>query len=236
MVVEDMRNTGVLGVPEEWFLSWDPDKAGADWKEALAGLQKRATGQNGVMAVKVMANQLQNVEDCLKTYLRPPPGPRYFRLHKVFEDAKWVRLVRKGVVAQAISRLMALQTGVNHATSTQDQEHFAGNLMRGYKEDYNARARYDYAMILRECTAITLENLAWDHFFRDHGIEPLTLVYEEVAKDKEMGHLDQLAELAGLDEEPERQPRKMVKVGNQRNSDFEKLFMADAAQRQYRAE
>ena len=57
MITEDMRNTGVLGNPQEWFLRWNlAGVQDTDWKVALEELFARATGVNGVMAVKVMMN------------------------------------------------------------------------------------------------------------------------------------------------------------------------------------
>lgn len=210
------------------------EKIDVNWSKALANLRTKATGENGVAAVKVMANQLLGVEGCLKEVLKPPPGPRFFRFKKVFEQANWVRLKRRDVVAQAISRIMAQQTGINHATSSKDTDHFAGNLMKGYDKDYNAKAQYNYDAILREVTSISLENLAWDHFFRDHEITPMEFVYEDVIKDSEMKHLDLMAECVGLQEQVPRKPRTMVKVGNQLNQNFEKNFMRDAAERKFR--
>ena len=234
MIVEDMRNSGVLGNPEEWFIGWEPEKEGLNWTQVLKGVRKNATGDNDVAAIKVMANQLFNIEECLKPFLKPPPGPQFFRFHKAFEGATWVKLTRRNIVAQAISRIMAQQTGINHATGSAEQEHFAGNLLKGYTQDYNARAAYNYDAILRECTSITLENLAWDHFFRDHGITPIEFIYEDVVKDPDMGHLDQMARAVGLEGTPNRKPRTMVKIGNQRNKDFEKRFMREAAEQNYR--
>lgn len=234
MIVEDMRNTGVLGNPAEWFVPWSVFNSERDHAKELAGVRQRATGENGVSAIKVMANQLLAIEQGLGTFLKPKPGPRFFRFHKAFEDAKWVRIMRRNVVAQAISRVMAQQTGINHATGSQDQDHFAGNLMKGYSADYNEKAKFNYDAILREATSITLENIAWDQFFRDFGIDPLVLVYEDVAKDEEMTHLDSLAKIVGLSDAPVRKPRTMVKVGNQRNEDFEKQFLKQAAENKFR--
>lgn len=229
LIVEDMRNTGVLGNPEEWFVPWNPEKTDVNWGEALASVRKRATGDNGVLAIKVMANQLHNIENCLKTAIRPPPSHTFFRFHKVFENATWVKLSRRDVVAQAVSRLMSRQTGINHATAQAEDEHFAGNLMRGLTEDYNAKAQYRYDALMHEVTAITLENLAWTRFFENFGITPIELVYEEVAPDPGMPHLDILARAIGLEDPPPRKPRSMVKMGNARNQEWIRRFHLDAA-------
>jgi LPS sulfotransferase NodH len=234
MIVEDMRNTGVLGNPKEWFVPWASPKEDMNFKQAFAGLLRRATGENDVAAIKVMANQISDVEAGLQTFLKPAPGPHFFRFHHAFKNAIWVRIKRQNIIAQAISRMMARQTGINHATGSEQDEHFAGNLMKGYSENYNAKAEFNYDAILREATSISLENVAWDQFFRDFEIDPLVLTYEEVTQDCDMTHLDKLARLVDLDGPLDRTPRKMVKVGNQRNLDFEKKFMQIAAAKKFK--
>lgn len=233
MIAEDMRNTGVLGNPEEWFIPWDAEKMDIDWSQTLKSLVRRATGDNGICAVKVMANQLFDVEECLKSVLRPPPGPRFFRFHKIFEDAVWVHLVRHDTVAQAVSRVMSRQTGINHATANADDDHFAGNLMRGYNPSYNADAKYDYDELLREVTAIILENLAWTNFFVNFSIAPITIRHEEVVNDESMLYLDRLSSAVRLPK-PEKRHRKLVKMGNERNSEWIKRFRQDALSNSFR--
>jgi len=229
MIIEDMRNTGVLGHPEEWFVPWDPQKNHINWHQAFTSLQSRARSDNGVMAVKVMANQLHNIDACLTEVFPADPEREFGHFASAFKDAKWVKITRRDTVAQAVSRLMAKQTGINHATGNPEDAHFAGNLARGYDDDYNRKTTYRYEVLLNYVTAIVLENLAWSRFFTSHGITPVELTYEDVAKDNEMTHLDAIAGLIGLEGEPERQPRTMVKMGNSRNHAWRQRFFRDAA-------
>ena len=234
LVVEDMRNTGVLGQPEEWFIPWHPDKTGQDWQQALASVYRRGSGSNGVFAVKIMANQLFAVDGCLAGFTPARAPGSFTHIASEFEGAAWVWLRRRDIVAQAISRLMAQQTGINHATARPEDAHFAGNLARGLDPDYNAGARYDYAAILREVTSISLENLAWEQFFASNGLAPLVFDYEDVIADAQMGHLDRMSAAIGLDGAPPRSPRKMIKLGNARNLEWQARFMAEAAARNFR--
>jgi len=232
MIVEDMRNTGVLGCPEEWFIPWQKDLSSEDLTASLASIRRRASSDNGVCAIKVMANQLHGVENNLKHVIKPPPGPMFFRFHKVFEKAVWVWLRREDIVAQAVSRVMAQQTGINHATA--GEAHFAGKLMAGYRDDYNAQARYDYNTILRECTAITLENLAWRRYFESFGITPITFSYEDVVSDESFAHLDRMASALGIAGPLQKQSRKLVKIGNSRNDEFVKSFHRDSVRKSFK--
>lgn len=238
MIVEDMRNTGVLGRPEEWFLPWKPEKEGVSWRRSLRNIRRRGTGENDVFAVKVMANQVASIEACLATLDEPGeekpvvPGA-YPRFADTFRDAAWIRIVRRDVVSQAISRVMSRQTGINHATGSMEDEHFAGNLAKGYDPAYNDRTVYRFEAILKHVTAIVLENLTWDRFFETSGITPTELIYEEVARDEGMGHLDVMAERVGLTEAPPRKPRVMVKLGNEKNKEWRDHFFADAAEKKF---
>jgi LPS sulfotransferase NodH len=128
---------------------------------------------------------------------------------------------------------MSQQTGINHATSSVEDEHFAGNLLKGYYEDYNANTRFNYDAILQAATSITLENIAWDQFFQDFQIDPLVLTYEEIVQDIDMDYLGKLAQLIDLDVPLKCKPRSMVKIGNNRNLEFEKEFMRIAAARNF---
>ncbi len=235
MVVEDMRNTGVMGQPEEWFIPWDPAKNTTNWEKALSSVRKRATGENGVLAIKVMANQLYNVDACLKTFIGGPDGECCSRVAKEFENAVWVKLTRRDIVGQAISRVMSRQTGINHATAAAEDAHFAGNLQAGYQKDYNKGTVYRYGAILRETTAITLENLAWDRFFAANQISFKEIFYEDIADDTYMSHLDVIAEMAGIDGPIPKFRRKLVKLANGKNRKWRNQFFADAAARNFRA-
>ncbi len=233
MIVEDMRNTGALGMPEEWFIPWNPKKIDINWTDNLAGVRKRASGENGVMAVKVMANQLHNIETCLETVVPTATGPLFSRFHTIFKDATWVWIRRTDVVAQAVSRLMAQQTGVNHATD--GEKHFAGNLMvGGDRANYNENTQYRYDAILKECTSITLETIAWDRFFRTFGITPLVLTYEDVITDPAMLHLDAMHATTGNTTPLVKKERVIKKLGNSRSRDFVEKFHHETAERQFR--
>lgn len=233
LILEDMRNSGVLGFPEEWFIPWTPDKENADWQEALASVTKRATDDTGVSAVKIMANQLFALEGCLSTFVAAEAEASFPHVAAAFKDASWVFLRRQDVVSQAISRVMAQQTGINHAVGKADDAHFAGNLALGYDTNYNTMTQYRYGAILRHVSAIVLENLAWEEFFKSNGISPLCLVYEDVIKDKDMGHLDLLARSIGLQDAPPRRERAMVKLGNERNRKWRERFFRDAVKNRF---
>ncbi len=224
LVVEDMRNSGQLGNPEEWFISWDPDNSTRNWQEQLTGVLDRATDSFGTAAVKVMANQLPSIDRCLSG--QSEATPQFDNFYKAFSKAIWIRLFRGNVVYQSISRIMSRQTGINHATKSLNEEHFAGNLLKGYADDYNDGTKYSFNEILKEIVAINIENLVWQDFFDRHLIKPLELQYEYVSNDKDMKHIDQMGALINR-HHLQKLPRKMVKLGNQTNDEWYHRFMSD---------
>ena len=182
MLVEDMRNSEVLGQPEEWFLSWSGKPVGTDWRQEFEDVIAKGSGGNSVHAVKVMANQIFDIDRKLATAFGERQGgfaPNFFA---AYEDATWISIVRNDFVAQAISRVIARQTNIYHATGSSESDHFAGNLMRGYKSDYNAEAEYDFQAIMKEVFKIQLENMSWERFFSAHNVIPVRLVYEEISQ------------------------------------------------------
>ncbi len=234
MVIEDMRNTGVMGMPEEWFVPWDPEKSNENWSNSFQSVRKRATGENGVMAIKVMANQLYKVDGCLSTFIDTDAEGIYPHFVAAFSGAAWIKITRRDVVSQAISRVMSRQTGINHATANEDDEHFAGNLKTGLKSNYNQNTKYKYGAILREVASISLENLAWERFFVTNNISATEIFYEDIADDDGMIHLDIIAGQAKIDSTFVRTERKLVKMANEKNRLWHNRFFKDAASKNFR--
>lgn len=247
MIVEDMRACGFLGQPREYFIAWarragpDRDTAGAakpgpepDWQARLAQIRRKSSGGGPVGSVKVMARQLPGIEAALASFAAPAPQGPFPHVAAVFADAAWIYLTRRDAVAQAISREMARQTGINHATRHAADPHFAGNLLKGYRSDYNAAARYDYAAIRRQVASIALENALWHRFFAAHGIAPLRLEYEATATQGAGGIVRAVADHAGIAVPaglavPE---RRMVKLSNALNAEWEQRFLQDMVARE----
>ncbi|WP_308909003.1 Stf0 family sulfotransferase [Pseudokordiimonas caeni] len=221
MICEDMRNAGTLGLPEEHFLPWQSLKPDMNWAPHLEGVYRRGSGENGVFAVKIMANQMATLDACLATMMpaAESDGRAFPYVRSLFSDATWVWLRRDDVVRQAISREMATQTGVNHATGDTEADHFAGNLLQGYKPDYNVQTQFNEHAIAAKVSSITEENLLWQRFFYDWEIQPLSLIYEDNCRDFP-GYLHRLAAAAGLDIPADLPERAMVRLSNAINDEW----------------
>ena len=234
LVVEDMRNSSVLGIPEEYFIPWTKRQTKTNWQAAFNSICKRSQGSNGISSIKIMANQLPAVEEGLATFLDPKTDCSFPSVAAAFTSSKWVWLKRDNIVAQAISRVMAKQTSINHATGTSEQDHFAGNLLKGYKDDYNKNSVYRFEAILNQVVSIELENLCWRRFFQTASIVPLILVYEDIIAGQDMYHLGLIADLVNIDNCINKVPRRMVKLSNSVSIEWEERFFHDLARLDYK--
>ena len=232
MVLEDMRNSGLLGKPEEYFIPWDPSLPDQDWVFRLESVFRASKSSNGVAAIKVMADQAVNVDRCLSQvddtlHKRNQILPSF---HAFLQRGKFVYIQRRDRLRQAISRVIARRTGINHAVSSAEDDHFAGNLMKGLDTGYAKQVPFDFDAIRQTMIAIEEENLIWEGFFKSWGIKPLRLIYEDY-KDDFPGYMQPLFDLAGVDMPTELPQRKMVKLGSNTNEQFAAGYVAELVRR-----
>lgn len=233
MVVEDMRNTDILGLPEEYFIPWDSSRKDINWVEALERIKQRASTNNGFYSIKVMANHIPIIDACLigSIYdVSNDNGLLYPRFFNAFKGCKFVFLKRDNVVRQAVSREISRQTGINHATGNASDDHFAGNLMKGYDTKYNKDVTYSFEAIAAEVLNISAENALWDMFFTSHNIvNPLVLRYEEICKNFP-SYITRISRFAGmpLEEDIPFKNRNMVKLSNETNELWVSNFIKDS--------
>ena len=228
MFTGDMFNTGVLGRPEEYFLPWKPGAWEIRSLAALTRIREKSTTENGNFAAKIMADQLAGVEWCLaKTRVRSDLRGDFPRVRAVFKAAIWVRLRREDMILQAISREMARQSHAPHATRSGEDDHFTGGVKPGLRADYNAALVFRGPVLQQRYQDIVRENFVWDRFFASQKITPLEFTYEELAADPKMQHLDLIAGAAGVTGALVKQPRKLVKLGNDVNDTWKSRFLAE---------
>lgn len=217
MIVEDMRNSGVLGNPEEYFIRWQQFDESVDTENEIESLFQQGTSSN-IFSVKIMADQVKKVNISLRR------STQYSDIYSLFNDASWVYIKRNNTVKQAISRYIASVTKVNHAIEEETSHHFAGNLLKGNYTDYNKDVPYNFNTIFQEYCAVRKENLFWEEFFSKHGIKPLKLEYETYSKHDDYRHIQQIADYANINNPPRIIERKLKKLSNETNKKFVELF------------
>lgn len=180
LLARALWDTGVAGAPGEYFnprhmadffRRWGRVRPSAVARLVLAGprvwqqsgtwrslsipdyvraLKRHRTGPNGVFGVKLHYRHLQ------QSFLEPGHD-----VDELLEQPRWIWLVRRDHVGQAISYVRALQTDA-------------------WREDAGARGEihYDFERIARRLEDLRARERAWEHWLAEHGIEPLRLVYE----------------------------------------------------------
>lgn len=148
-----------LGAPTEWFQSPLAACNGESWLDAFVRLVNEHQAE-GVFGSKMSHNHRAALDECLRSAI-----PGYRRLDEVLPGHRWVWLVRKNKVLQAISLCRAEQSGQWAMTGPDDAK----------PVDFD----YDFFHVLSRIMMIQGGELAWDLYFQQNGIEPFLIVYED---------------------------------------------------------
>ncbi|MBT8425831.1 MAG: hypothetical protein KJO67_12715 [Silicimonas sp.] len=178
MLGHAMAASGVLGVPYEYLNPANLD----EWRrrlgvtgtdDLLRALFRRRTTPNGVFGLKAHYDHAQAFGGAA-ALIAALPG------------AVIVHIRRGDVLRQAISYAIARQTGV----------WIAG------QDAVSDDIRFDAALINRCLNDIVVQNARWDTAFREAGITPLPLFYEDV-RDDIAGAVARVARHAGVECQPQ---------------------------------
>lgn len=225
MICEEIRNFEVLGNPEEYYIPWTKNNLDKyNWKNVQRDVIQKGLSKNNVFSVKIMSDQLMGISERFHTYYTQIDNALML-LPKVYnemsEELFWVRIIRKNTIKQAISRVMATQTGVCHAVDQDSDKFFAENIIN-YNEIYNKDANYNYEEVIKEINNIKKEEILWNKFFTDNKIKPFRIVYEEAYEDT-YDVIEKLAEVCGVDtSDVVRKEKKIKKLSNKLNKEWYK--------------
>ena len=165
------------GAPLEYFNGLHRGRLAERWAcgPGLDGyvraLYARRATADGVLGVKLHWDQLVNLRAEALGTAATEPGYRLSAAfaERLFPGAAYVRTIRLDVDRQAVSLWFALVGGTWSIA--------AGDGPDGARD----RVPYDFAGIDRCRRLIENAELHWDRFLRHNGIEPLVVVYEELA-------------------------------------------------------
>ena len=180
LLTDGLRDTRRAGMPKQFFLpkaetsyaaelGIDP---AADYDAYLRAVMNTKTTRNEVFGFKLMSWYL----DDFLTRLR---GTRGFGnsatsdlelLGQAFPRLRFVRIVRRHKLRQALSTARALQTG----------------LWKVQKGKTTLREpEFDPELIEQSLHEAERQEKIWDDFFRHIGVKPFTVEYEELCQDYE---------------------------------------------------
>ncbi len=210
MLARTLLVSGLFGDPDEWF-NCDPGSVAANYVAEGRGntlysyvfhIQGTTTGANGVFGVQLSFEHLERLKPIIP--LEDLVGPR----------ACWFLLRRRNLVAQAISACKATATRRFHS----------------YQEA-TAEATYEPDNIARMARAlVTWEKGAFE-FFRDRGLWPIELYYEDIVDERFSIALfrNALQIYDAEAESPARETYPVTKIGTSENLLWEESFRSDRA-------
>ena len=176
---EALRNTGIAGLPDEYFF-WDFEpRYYREWgvscyEEYLNRAIQLSTTSNGVLGLKIMmiyfhdvVNKLRNLPAYENREITAPE-----LMASVFPNLHYVWSTRRNKVRQAVSWWIAHQSGI----WIWDGEEKPGP---SKEPEFNFKA-IDYLVQL-----IVMHEAAWQEYFSDCNTTPFVVIYEDFVKSYE---------------------------------------------------
>ena len=182
--------TGCLGAPLEYLnfqpsgpqgaLSRSPEAQHELWRRTIA----RRTSSNGVFGVKAFPLQLEELRRANPALLT---SVMRFLLNRG-PDSKVVQLRRRDADAHAVSLARASLSGIWRA----EQE-----------RQSSGEPHYSEAMVIRAKHEVAVQERAWQQMFRETGITPIVLNYEDVVADPKTA-VSRVSDYLGVEIHPSR--------------------------------
>ena len=184
-----LYSTGAAGWPGEWLWSEDVDRnwkawGVSSWREYVDRVLAAGTGPNGVFCTKLMWGYLQDALFELRRLSRMYDEDDLAVLRAFFPEPSFVWIRREDVVAQAVSWAKAAQTG-----------------QWASFQPVQAEPAFDFELIDGLYHLARVHEGAWARWFAAHGVDPLRVVYEELATDP-AGVVEDLLGRLGLEPSP----------------------------------
>jgi len=226
LVCEDLRNND-LGCAEEHFLRVIGPQRKHEPAEAARIVEDAARGANGIVSVKVMSSYADQVNAVLGDLPpdAPPSAKLWPALRDRYRDALWIYIDRRSALRQAVSRLMARHTGINHAVASETAAFVPGKSQVGNTADYNQHVPFHPSEIEWQIVNIAAEKFLWEEFFEQHGLAPIRLTYEDIANDP--GYIAGIRAAMGLPDAPIVGDRKLLKLANERTEQIIGRFLQE---------
>jgi|SRR5579859_1190806 len=175
LLAEALEGTGIAGRPKEYFApeceqEWFERLGVSTYTDYLSKVIEAGTTPNGIFGAKVHWYQFKD----WSSKLRQLPGSEEMTtpdlMSRLFPNLHYLWLTRSDKVRQAVSYLRAIQTG--KWWKIDGWEHIGNNTQT-----------FDFERIDRLQSLICANEAAWQEYFRECGVEPFIVTYEELAED-----------------------------------------------------
>ena len=154
-----------LGSPSEFFQNPLPTNEPGSVLEGLARIINQHQ-VDGIFGSKMSHDHRARLDEQLRSAI-----PGYSRIDDLFPHHRWVWLVRKDKILQAISWCRAEAS----------HQWISGPHDAAKPGEYG----YDFFAVLSRTMLIYGGELAWETYFRENSIKPLIVVYEDFFRDLE---------------------------------------------------
>ena len=178
-----LARSGVAGAPESYFREasipeyskrWRLEFGDQGWDDSyLRTVRAHGERSTGVFGMRIMWSDMQPLLSRLAD-LHPGDQSDRARLRSALGVERFVHLTRQDRVAQAVSLVIAAQTGLWHRNAD-------GTVRQGAEPV--APPRYDRGRIADELRMLEAGQQAWTTWFSEQSIMPLKLSYEELSAD-----------------------------------------------------
>jgi LPS sulfotransferase NodH len=194
LLSEALQLTGLAGRPDEYFFCDEDgrfqneagDAAEIHGKKTLEEFRQLAltlgTTPNGVFAVVLMGSYFNHIISNFQTLPQYQELAPYDLLSHLIYDPKYIWLVRRDKLAQAISMHKAMQTHV-------------WGMPKEAKIAPKQQPLFDYRSIDNSLLGFEEAERHWQTYFQNNNIIPFKVVYEELVENYEQTVLDLLAHL-----------------------------------------
>lgn len=228
MIVDDFRNViGADTAPAELlYENIIRNKATLPWSDVWNNLNANWAA-HGYFIDKVMFHYTPMISafidrgsiDGVRRCLKFDPG-LFDAFHTFFTDAVWVYIDRHDVFAQAVSMYLAESTEVWFRP------------VHRPPGGTPAEVDYDYDRLREYLSGFLAEKEQWQLFFRHYNIQPIRFSYEDAAAEYPH-YLSALVERTGLRMVNTPPPRRLAKVGDERNEKFARFLRDDVVAQLY---
>lgn len=200
MIVDDFQNlTGRAESETEAFYHLAIDKGIQSWGKALDIVERHRIGEV-IFFDKVMFPFLP----ILSRMIAPEAGAKNTDpFAEFFADAIWVYVRRANIFEQTVSKYTAEKLGIWDTAKA--------------SEGFNAAMEFDVNVALEYMRGFIEEEAQWLVFFRQHGISPIQIYYEDAVPNFPH-YLAPVLSAAGLKIDlAKARPRRKQKLGNARS-------------------
>ncbi len=197
-----LSDTGVAGRPDSYFRresipDWvrhlsvptREEMSERDFDRAfLAAVLKEGAGGTSVFALRLMWDSVEELSGKLRT-LYPGCLTDADRFGRAFGKVQYIHLTRQDKVAQAVSLLKALETGLWHVgTDGRERE----------RTKLQGCAAYDASRLAGQIEELNSQDREWLRWFDRNRIKPVRITYEDLSQDPQ-AVLAALLQALGLD-------------------------------------